>query len=181
MSLTYPQPKPVTFWGWVDLVLSWMWNSVFWGFIPLGVTFFVALVAGITSDLSNDLRVGATVLALSLCGTQLVDDLPIPKGQLTKWKWLRNSSYVLVILGAVVAAINVLYSSNISLGALTVNIALLNKSAFIVFSVSLIVSFFAFLIRVIAASESFEAAVNERQREMSENAAVRDEVDGIKI
>ena len=86
-----------------------------------------------------------------------------------------------MILGAVVAAINVLYSSNISLGALTVDVALLNKSAFIVFSVSLIVSFFAFLIRVIAASESFEAAVNERQREMSENAAERDEVDGIKI
>lgn len=181
MSLSYPQPKPVTFWGWLDLVLTWIWNSVFWGFIPLGVTFFVALVAGITSDLSNDLRVGATVLALSLCGTQLVDDLPIPKGQLTKWKWLRNSSYIIVIIGALVAAINVLYSAEISLGALTVDVGLLNKSAFCVFLIALVVSFAAFLIRVIAASESFSAAVNERQRELSENAAERNEVDGMKI
>lgn len=181
MSLSYPQPKPETVGGWLELVLSWMWNSVFWGFIPLCVTFFMAAATGITSDLSNDLRVGATVLALSLCGTQLVDDLPIPIKQRTKWKWLKNASIVLVGLGTLVAALNVLYGSGISQGALAVDIRFLNTSAFWVFSFSLVVSLSAFLIRVIAADQSFAAAVEEHQKELSEHAAERDEVDGMKI
>ena len=181
MSLAYPQPKPDTAWGWIELGFSWVWNSVFWGLIPLGVTFFFALAAGISGDLSNDMRVGATVLALSLCGTQLIDDLPIPQKQLKKWKWLRNISLILIIFGALVAALNVLHSADIALGSLSIDLAFLNKSAFWVFALALIVSFMAFLIRVVAASESFEQAVDERRKALSQNAASNNEVDGIKI
>ncbi|MAP18046.1 MAG: hypothetical protein CL626_03180 [Aurantimonas sp.] len=152
-----------------------------WGLIPLGVTIFVALAAGIVSDLSNDLRVGATVLALTLCGTQLVDDLPIPQKQLKKWKWLRNFSLILIVFGAVVAALNVLHSANISLGSLNIDLRFLNKSASWVFLAALIISFLAFLIRVVAAGETFEQAVDERRRTLSKNAASQNEVDGIKL
>lgn len=181
MSLAYPQPKPDTALGWFELALSWVWNSVFWGFIPLGVTFFIALAVGFSPDLDNDLRVGATVLALSLCGTQLIDDIPIPPRQQTKWKWLKNFSLILIIFGALVAALNVLYSANISPGSMKIDLNILNNSALLVFALALIVSFMAFLIRVVAANESFEQAVDERQREMSQNAASNNEVDGIKI
>lgn len=181
MSLAYPQPKPDTAWGWFELALSWSWNSVFWGFIPLGVTFFIALAVGFSPDLDNDLRVGATVLALSLCGTQLIDDIPIPQRQQTKWKWLKNVSLILIIFGALVAALNVLHSASISPGSLNIDLNILNYSALLVFAFALIVSFMAFLIRVVAASESFEQALDERQREMSQNAAANNEVDGMKI
>ena len=127
------------------------------------------------------MRVGATVLALSLCGTQLIDDLPIPQKQLKKWKWLRNISLILIIFGALVAALNVLHSADIALGSLSIDLAFLNKSAFWVFALALIVSFMAFLIRVVAASESFEQAVDERRKALSQNAASNNEVDGIKI
>lgn len=181
MSITYPQPKPVTFWGWFELGLSWLWTSVFWGFIPLGVTVFIALVVGLASDFSNDLRVGATVLALSLCGTQLMDDVPIPQEQLVKWKWLRNASLLLIVFGAVVSALNVLHGASISLGSLSIDLGLLNKSAVWVFVLSLTISFSAFLIRVLAASESFEQAVDERRKELSTDAEAHSEVDGMKL
>lgn len=181
MSPNYPQPAPDNFYGWVELAFSWLLTSVVWGLIPLAVTLFFAIGIGMSPDLSNELRVGGTVLALSLCGTQFLDDIPIPQRQLKKWKWLKNISIILVAFGAVAAALNVVYGAGASLGAIKVNLGVLNSSALIVFVGALVVSFLAFLIRVIAASESFEQAVDERRKVLSKNAASKNEVDGIKI
>ena len=181
MSISYPQPKPETFWGWCELCISWFFTSVVWGMIPLGVTLFFAIAIGMSPDLGNELRVGGTVLALTLCGTQLIDDLPIPQRQLKKWKWLKNSSIVLICFGAIVAALNVLYGANASLGQLSVDLDLLNNSAKALFALALTVSFLAFLIRVVAASESFEQALDAKKQEMIDSAESNNEVDGMKI
>ena len=181
MSPNYPQPAPDNFLGWVELAFSWLLTSVVWGLIPLAVTLFFAIGIGMSPDLSNELRVGGTVLALSLCGTQFLDDIPIPQRQLKRWKWLKNISIILVAFGAVAATLNVVYGAGASSGAAKVNLGVLNFSALIVFVGALVVSFFAFLIRVIAASESFEQAVDERRKTLSQNAATKNEVDGIKI
>ena len=181
MSPNYPQPAPDNFYGWAELAFSWLLTSVIWGLIPLAVTFFFAIGIGMSPDLSNELRVGGTVLALSLCGTQFLDDIPIPQKQLKKWKWLKNISIILVAFGAVAAALNVVYGAGASLRGLKVNLDLLNSSALIVFIGALLVSFLAFLIRVVAASESFEQAVDARRKTLSQNAASKNEVDGIKI
>lgn len=160
MSLYYPQPAPETKWGWCELGLSWFLTSVVWGFIPLLVTLFFAIGVGLSPNLSNELRVGVTVLALGLCGTQLVDDIPIPRPQLVRWKWLKNCSIILIAFGAIVAALNVISGARVGLGTLNVNLDILNTSAIVLFVGALVVSFCAFLIRVIAASESFVHAVD---------------------
>lgn len=181
MSPNYPRPAPVGIAGWAELTFSWLLTSVVWGLIPLAVTLFFAIGIGMSPDLGNELRVGGTVLALSLCGTQFLDDIPIPNRQLWKWKWLKNASIVLVAFGAVVAALNVVYVAKTGVGALSVNLPVLNTSAIIVFFGALIISFCAFIIKVVAANESFEQAVDERRKALSMAASSKNEVDGIKI
>lgn len=181
MSVSYPQPAPQTFWGWVELILSWLLMSVIWGLVPLFVTIFFAIAIGMTPDIHNEFRVGMTVLALSLCGTQLFDDIPIPQRQLTKWKWLKNLSIIVIAFGAIVSALNVLKSAPKQISPILVNVDILNTSVAIVFFGALLISFLAFLVRTLAASESFEHAVDARRNNLIAASAANSEVDGIKL
>ncbi len=166
--------------GWIELALSWLLVNVVWGLIPLLVTLFFALLIGMTPNFGNELRVGFTVLALGLCGTQLIDDVQIPQSQLIKWKWLKNFSIIVVVFGALASAVNILHG-NPDLKTVKINLELLNLCVWIVVVSALFLSFWAFLIRTLAASESFKQVVDEQQRALIAQAESQSQVNGIQL
>lgn len=173
------QPAPTTWWGWVELICSWLLVNVVWALIPLIVTLFFALAVGMTPNFGNELRVGFTVLALGLCGTQFVDDVQIPIRHLLLWKWLKNLSIIIVVFGALASALNIL--NGIADPKIKVDIALLDAAVVIVVIGAVALSFAAFLVKTLAASETFEHVIDGRKNALIAAAEANTKVNGIQL
>ena len=61
---------PETTRQWLERSLFWLYTNVVWASLPLFLTFLFLLVFGLPLNLSNELRIAAPILAMTLCGTQ---------------------------------------------------------------------------------------------------------------
>lgn len=182
MRISAPSSRgvaPETKGEWVERSAFWLFSNVIWGFIPLLFTLFFTFAIGLTSNITNEFRVAATIVAVTLCGTQLVDDMVIPNKSLTLWKWLKFGANVVMGLGIVVMIINVLHDKKPA--GVSVSVFLTNLGAISVFLVALCLSFGAFVLKTMATAESYEDSEDHRRENLIDSAGSKSEVDGIKI
>ncbi|MBN9674103.1 hypothetical protein [Roseibium aggregatum] len=170
---------PETKLEWIERSAFWLFSNVIWSFIPLLFTLFFTLAIGLVTNISNEFRVAATIVAVTLCGTQLVDDIAIPDRSRTIWKWIKFGANIVLVLGTVVMIINVLHDRLPS--GIKVSVGLTNLGAISVFVLALVLSFFGYVLKTKAGAESYEDSEDSRREDLIEDADSQSMVDGIKI
>ena len=176
---TYKNDAPETRQEWIEKSAFWFFTNVIWSFIPLLFTLFFTLAIGLVTNISNEFRVAATIVAVTLCGTQLVDDIAIPDHSRTVWKWIKFGANIVMGLGIVVMIINVLHDKQPS--GISVSLWISNLGAVSVFLLALVLSFIGFVLKTKASAESYEDAEDLRREDLIRNAGDQSEVDGMKI
>lgn len=176
---TYKNDAPETRKEWIEKSAFWLFSNVIWSFIPLLFTLFFMLAIGLVTNISNEFRVAATIVAVTLCGTQLVDDIAIPDHSRTVWKWIKFGANIVMGLGIVVMIINVVHDHKPS--GITVSLWITNLGAIFVFLLALILSFIGFVLKTKASAESYEDAEDVRRKDLIRNADDQSEVDGLKL
>ena len=164
---------------WIEKSAFWLFSNVVWSFIPLLFTLFFTLAIGIVTNISNEFRVAATIVAVTLCGTQLVDDIAIPDRSRTVWKWIKFGANIVMGLGIVVMIINVIHDRQPN--GITVSLWLTNLAAVSVFVLALVLSFFGYVLKTKAGAQSYEDSEDARREDLIDDAASKSEVDGMKI
>ncbi len=170
---------PETKQEWIERSAFWLFSNVIWSFIPLLFTLFFTLAIGLVTNISNEFRVAATIVAVTLCGTQLVDDIAIPDRSRTVWKWIKFGANFVLGLGIVVMIINVLHDRQPS--GIAISLWLTNLGAISVFVLALVLSFFGYVLKTKAGAESYEDSEDSRREDLIEDADSQSVVDGIKI
>lgn len=82
MTNEHTSAEPLNQCHWLELCAFWFFSQVLWGFIPLILTLFFTLAIGLSENITHEFRVAATVVAVTLCGTQFIDDVVIPPTRL---------------------------------------------------------------------------------------------------
>ena len=148
------QQTPTSVLGWIEVFFSWWVENVFWGLIPIISLFIVALLIGQPFALGDDLRVGATVLTLTLCATQLPDNVSIPPDRVISWKWAKNFSHILIWCGGGFSFLNAFYMyESIPLDIDTVTF---NSFAVILLALAMIVAFWGFTLKLAINTNFYE-------------------------
>lgn len=170
---------PETGGQWVERILFWIYSNVIWAFLPLFLTFLFLLVFGLPLNISNELRISIPVLAMTLCGTQFVDDVKIPERFLTRWKWIKQSSNWILGVSTVALIANVIQERNIS--GLNISTSISSWIVFLSFLLSVSMGLWAFITRTQAISETVEQYQSEETETLIETSGKTDEINGIKL
>lgn len=170
---------PETGTQWFERILFWFYSNVIWAFLPLFLTFLFLLVFGLPLNISNELRISIPILAMTLCGTQFVDDVRIPERFLTRWKWIKQSSNWILGVSTVALIANVIHERYVS--GLNISASVSSWIVFLSFLLSVSMGLLAFITRTQAISETVEQSQSEATDSLIENSEKTNEVNGIKL
>ncbi|WP_282602217.1 hypothetical protein [Paracoccus sp. PARArs4] len=170
---------PETSRQWVERISFWIYSNVIWAFLPLFLTFLFLLVFRLPLNISNELRISVPVLAMTLCGTQFVDDVKIPERFLTRWKWIKQSSNWILGVSTVALIANVIQERNIS--GLNISTSISSWIVFLSFLLSVSMGLWAFITRTQAMSETVEKSQSEETDTLIEASGKTNEINGVKL
>ncbi len=170
---------PETGTQWAERILFWLYSNVIWAFLPLFLTFLFLLVFGLPLNISNELRISIPILAMTLCGTQFIDDVKVPERFLTRWKWIKHSSYWILGISTVALIANVIQERNVS--ELNISASVSSWIVLSAFLLSVSMGLFAFITRIQATTETVEQSQSEETDALIDDSDKTEKVDGIKL
>ena len=170
----YLQQTPDSAWGWTEVVLSWTAQNVVWGFVPFVCALVVAFLVGHPVP-SDEYRLGAVVLALTLCATQLVDNVGIPSSRQIHWKWARIGSNFVIAVGGGFSVLNAIHQYRPD--TFNVDTAPFNVAAGILLLFALVVAFFGHSIKLALNKSYYEALSDETESLVADSAGMHDDGD----
>ena len=171
--------QPETKREWFEKSVFWAYSNVIWALLPLFLTVLFLRVFGLPLNISNELRIAAPILAMKLCGTQFVDDLQIPEKFLTRWKWIKQSSYWILGASTVALIANVIHERQVQ--GLSISTEVSSWIVSLAFLLAVAMGFFAYVTRIQSMSETVEQSQREETDALIEDAEERTEVNGVRL
>ena len=180
VQFTYPRQTPNSILDWIEVGLSWLFYNVLWGLTPIIALLIVAAVlTGPSFDIGDEFRVGATVLALTLCATQLSDDVPIPPSRLIYWKWVKNASNFIFWGGGGFSVLNAFYQYKSVLFNIDTTVFNLFATALLLFAVA--VAFWGFILKLAISINYDEDIVKNTEDLMEASKKIDHDDDGVAL
>ena len=164
---------------WMESISSWIYSNVIWAFLPLFLTFLFLLIFGLPLNISNELRISIPILAMTLCGTQFIDDMKIADKYMVRWKWIKHSSYWILGVSTVALIANVIQERQVP--GLNISAGVSSWVVFSAFLLSVSMGLWAFVTRIQSMAETVEQSQAEATEALIENSDGNTEVNGMKI